>query len=479
MEPRQTPTYEANVPETLKGDAEMAERLAAGYFGEPFEWQRHVLEVLLARDGGDKYACRTVCLSVPRQNGKSWSIRARCFYGALADGEKILYTCQHGDTSDEMFKALSAPFEDEDEPELAAMLKAVRKTNGQQAIYLKNGGLIRFTTRTNSLARGKTYDTLIYDEAQDLTRAQQEASLPTISASAKRNAQVVYIGTPPAPENTGTVFRELHDSVHAGTSGATWLEWAVDEIGDVSDRSRWYEANPSLGLLLDESAAEGECAGMSPDGFARERLGWWSPTGGNQTLAIKRESWEACAVAVPPKDGKLAWGVKFSPDGGTVAASWALSDTGERSYVELFEVAGTGGGIRWLSDLLIRNADGIAAVMVDGKSGAASLVQRLLDGGFPRRAIIQGTSATVQAAASMLIDEVESGTVSHIDSPALDESAIKSVRREIGREGGFGFGDGANSISCPIESASLALYAARTTRRDQRRDQKASFGCRL
>lgn len=246
MRPRQTPTYEANIPESLSGDGEMAARLASAYFGEPMPWQPHLLDVMLARDERDKFIAKTMGISVPRQNGKSWVVRARCFYGAL-NGEKILYTCQHGDTSDEMFQKLAEPFEDEDEPELHALLKTVRKTNGQQAIRLNNGGLIRFTTRTDSLARGKTYDVLIYDEAQDLTNSQQAASLPAISAGAKHNPQTIYLGTPPAPENKGTVFRDLHDAVHDGRSEMAWVEWAASEIGDKTDRARWYECNPPWG----------------------------------------------------------------------------------------------------------------------------------------------------------------------------------------------------------------------------------------
>lgn len=198
MQARQTPTYEANIPERLDGDGPMAAELASAYFGDPLPWQPHLLDAMLARDGRDKYLLRSIGISIPRQNGKSWDVRARCFHGAL-NGEKILYTCQHGDTSDQMFQELSRPFEDEDEPELNDLLLAVRKTNGQQAIKLKNGGLIRFTTRTDSLARGKTYDVLIYDEAQELTDKQQAASLPAISAGSKHNPQTIYLGTPPAP----------------------------------------------------------------------------------------------------------------------------------------------------------------------------------------------------------------------------------------------------------------------------------------
>lgn len=473
MTPRQTPTYEANIPEDLSGDGAMAAELASAYFGDPFPWQPHLLDVMLARDEHDKFRAKTMGISIPRQNGKSWVVRARCFYGAL-NGEKILYTCQHGDTSDEMFQQLSQPFEDEDEPELHALLKAVRKTNGQQAIRLNNGGLIRFTTRTDSLARGKTYDVLIYDEAQELTDAQQAASLPAISAGAKHNPQTIYLGTPTGPDNKGTVFRGLHDDVHEGKSDMAWIEWAAGEIGDKADRARWYEFNPSLGMQVDVAAVEGECDQMKPDVFARERLGWWSPVGGVQNPALDGAKWAECELPGAMEDGKLAFGVKFSPDGGTVAVSWARAVKGGRSYVELYDVMGAQSGTAGIAEMLLRNEGEIAAVCIDGKSGTAALVQRLQDGRFPKKAIVEASASAAQDAATMLRDEVNAGTLGHIASPALDESAVRSVKRSIGRDG-WGFGDGSDSISTPIESASLALYAARTTKRDPQRVQEASF----
>lgn len=373
-----------------------------------------------------------------------------------------------------MFQELSRPFEDEDEPELNALLLAVRKTNGQQAIKLKNGGLIRFTTRTDSLARGKTYDVLIYDEAQELTAKQQAASLPAISAGSKHNPQTIYLGTPPGPDNVGTVFRDLHEDVHNGRSEMGWIEWGATEIGDVHDESRWFEYNPSLGTILDIEAVRGESEQMQPDVFARERLGWWSPIGGADSYALSSAKWKACEAAGPMQEGKLAFGVKFSPDGSRVAVSWAKAERGAGSYVELYDLMGAEGGTVGISDMLLRNREEIACVCIDGKSGADALKQRLLDGRMPKSAIVMGSTAIVQAAATMLADEVNAGTTSHIESPALDDSATKSIKRDIGRDG-WGFGDGPDSSSAPIESASLALWAARTTKRDPRRKQEASF----
>ena len=394
MESRQTPTFEANFPADLDGDGDAAIALATAYFGEPLEWQERVTCAMLARDERDCYRVPVMGVSVPRQNGKSWSVRSRCFYGMVCNAEKILFTCQHGDTSDEMFKDLSAPFEDEDNVELHALLKAVRKTNGQQAIYLENGGMIRFTTRTNSLARGKSYDVLIYDEAQELTSAQQAASLPTISASKKKNStQVIYLGTPPGPECCGDVFQDLHDKAHDGVTTMCWMEWAASDMGDPFDVARWYECNPSMGLLITEKAVEAEASSMASDVFARERLGWWSPNLAAAN-AIPAALWRSSAIDAIG-DGytrKTAFGVKFSSDGRTAAA--------------------------------------------------------------------------------MMVEAVNAGTVVHIGSPAMDESAKRSIRRDIGRNGAFSFGDGPDSTSLPVESAALALWAARTTKRDPTRKQR-------
>ena len=71
MEPRQTPTYEANIPADLSGDGEMACKLAAAYFGDPLPWQPHLLDAMLARDERDRYALRALGISIPRQNGRA------------------------------------------------------------------------------------------------------------------------------------------------------------------------------------------------------------------------------------------------------------------------------------------------------------------------------------------------------------------------------------------------------------------------
>ena len=66
----------------------------------------------------------------------------------------------------------------------------------------------------------------------------------------------------------------------------------------------------------------------------------------------------------------------------------------------------------------------------------------------------------------MTLDAVRCRQLTHIEGPALDLSATTSTRRPIGRNGGWGWG---GQDPTPIDAASLALWAARTSRRDPTR----------
>lgn len=462
---RQTPTFE-QVKKFTETDGDQAAALASAFFGEPLEWQRHVINVMLARSGKDKFLFHTIGLSVARQNGKSWSVHARVFYGLITAGEKILYTCQHGDTADEMFKDLSAPFEDEDNEELHGLLRTVRKTNGQQAIYLKNGGLIRFTTRTNSLARGKSFDTLIYDEAQDLTKAQQAASLPTISASKQHNTQVIYIGTPPDSEAPGEVFKPIHDRVHKGKApNVAWIEWAAPDIEDPHDKHWWYETNPSLGLLIDETAISGEADQFSPDDFARERLGWWNPDTLQFDAAIDPVAWDKCRVDKAPKDGKIAFGIKFAPDSKNVAVAGCVLPDDGKPYVEIVDVRSMPGSMRWIIDFVKQREDTAALFAIDGRAYSQALVQDLIKENVSQRAILAANASEVMAASQMLVTRISDQEVEHYGQPGLDRCVKGCAKRPIGTNGGWGFGDG-TAPGYVVDAVALALYACITTKRN-------------
>ena len=473
MQDSQRPTFAANC-EFDKTDGEKAAMLAGAFYDEPLEWQLHLLDLMLARDKRDKYQFPSVAVSLPRQNGKSWVVRSRVFYGMVAAGERILYTCQNSDTAEDMFRELLTPFQDEEEVELADLLDRYKQANGQWAIYLNNGGFVKFNTRTNKYARGKSkIDVLIYDEAQFLTPSQQQASLPTVSAARTHNSQVIYLGTPPAPEDDGGVFSEMHARVHAGTSGVTWIEWAADEIGDVSDRERWFRLNPSLPIVLDEKSVEREFNDMTPAGFARERLGWWSRPPTETERAIPEKLWESSRIDAIADNfkAKTVLAVKFTPDGAMYAMAGCKLDKNGNAAFELVEHNTTAGGTKELARRLAKAASQVSCVVVDGQNGAAALCDNMAEAGVPRNYVLRPKVADIIAAAGLLTENLEAGTAFHTPSETLDGSALHAVRRPIGSRGGYGFGGSDGWESAPIEACALGLFGARNCKRNPKRKQ--------
>ena len=76
----------------------------------------------------------------------------------------------------------------------------------------------------------------------------------------------------------------------------------------------------------------------------------------------------------------------------------------------------------------------------------------------------------VIASVGMLIDAINEGSLTWYEQQELlNDSAISSTKRPIGKSGGYGFG-GDNST--PIEACSLALWGVKTSKRDPNRQMR-------
>ena len=434
-------------------------------------WQQAIIDCWLGFDEKG-YNITSAGLAVPRQNGKNVCLECREFYGIVINGEKILHTAHQVRTSKKSFRRLAAMFTDKRHPEITDIVKNIRYTNGEECIELDNGGTIEFSARSRQAARGfDGISLVVYDEAQELTDDQVEAIMATLSASATGTRQLIYTGTPPYPGCPGEVFRRrrtvcLND---AGKHDA-WHEWSVEAktVDDINaaDRTLWYMTNPALGVRLDEEFTAEEQATMSPDGFARERLGWWSPVLMEKTdYAISKDAWDSCMSNEIAPEGKTAYGVKFSPDGSEVALCVAVVPQKGSSRVELIEVRPTGLGTQWLADWLNARYEKASCVVIDGRNGVDVLTEKISETWRVKGSIIRPTAREVIAAVSTMMDSINERTVTWFSEQSeLTESAITATKRPI--SGGWGFG-GENSA--PIEACALALWGAKNSKRDPSR----------
>lgn len=458
MQGKQVPSVRV-VPEYRQTDGVDAERVlrAGGLILDP--WQSDALCDWMAVTPAGKWVSRTCGGSVARQNGKSGLVEGRAEAGMLMYNEQVIYTAHLQKTATETFEEMASFF---DTPKLRKYIKDIKTALGREQIILKDGARVKFLARTRNGGRGQHGDTLIFDEAQELDENQLASFLPAISASL--NPQTIYVGTPPDPTATGTVFRGIRSRAISGeTSATSWFEFSVPDIGDVSDRRRWADTNPALGRRILESTIEGELEQMDADTFARERLGWWTPVVEHKVeYAIDKDIWESCRSEEPKPEGKTAYGVKFSADGSMVSLCGAVIPEIGPSRISLIDMRPTGHGIRWLADWLNQRYDKASCVVIDGRNGVDVLVERISDTWKFKGSVVRPSAKDMIAATSTLTNALNEKAVTWFhQQEALNDSAVTSIKRPVG--GGWCFG---GDNSAPIEAASLALWGVTNCKRD-------------
>lgn len=454
---RQTPRI-SYVQDWAYTDGADCAKLASSYGLAPDPWQRRVLDAWLARDEYDKFVHSTCGLSVPRQNGKNAILEQRELFGMAIIGEQILHTAHEVKTARKAFLRLASFFEDERRyPELAEMVKSIRRTNGQEAIVLTNGGAIEFSARSRSAGRGFTADCVVFDEAQELTEEQIEAMLPTLAAAPLDNRQFIYTGTPPAPNSPGTAFRRSRaHAIDKSDTNLSWHEWSVEEVGDVTDVKRWYQTNPALGIRITEEFVNTEFNNMTAEGFARERLGYWEDVLTLGDKAIDMALWDASKVKKAPEDGNVCYALKFSHDACYVALCAAVK-VDDVVHVELVKIAHMEDGLNWIVEFVLDRQKKSIGVAIDGMSYAGACIKRLADAGVRRGLVLQPRVQDVISSSSMLLDGIKTKRVTHISQEPLDKAAHAATIRKIGSNGGFGF---AGSDAFIIDAFALAIWAS-------------------
>ena len=441
----------------------MAADFAADYGLTPDPWQQIVLDDWLAEKAG-RWASLTCGLSVPRQNGKNALIEVRELFGMVGRGEKFLHTAHEVKTARKAFKRLQHFFGTQKNdpaakfPELNALVEDVRNVNGQEAIFLKNGGSVEVVARSKNSARGFTVDVLIMDEAQEMAEDDLEALMPTTSSAPLRNPQWIFTGTPPGPLANGEIFTRVRSEALSGKAvRLCWHEWSAEPDVSLDDRDEWRKVNPALinGRLQFE-VIEGERARFSDDGFARERLGMWASA--SSGAVIDSESWASVADAASMAVESLALAVDVNPERSMASVALAGLRPDGRWHVALDEQRrGMGWIVPWVVERCARNE--IRAVVIDGMSPAASLVDELA-----RRKVKVTTTAArdMAAACGTFYDAVMDARLAHTDQPQVNSALSVARKRPINDAWGWNR-KGADSDITPLVAATLALWGAQNS----------------
>lgn len=449
------------------GSIELAEKVIAlwEHYNAPLlQWQKAELRRWFARNDDGTWSNPECGLSVPRQNGKTELLICRIIGGMIFLGECLVYTAHQTTTVDEIKRRVLRFFYDA-EQEIRDLLTSEfdKEPKSFDYVELRNRGRCIFRTRTRSSGLGFTSDTLLIDEAQEQNDAQEEALRPTISAGHCKNPQVIMVGTPPTAGSSGTVFIRARRNILQGKAdNPCWQEWSVDSITAPDDKDAWYATNPSLGYFVSERAVQAESVTMSQDSFNKMRLGWYA--GLDDKRVISDDEWNSLAIQKVqlPDDPELAYAVKFAPDRSSVTLAVGVL-MGEKTHVEVIERKRMSDGMAWLVQWLLDRWRKASCIVIDGAAGQGLLVEELLRS-EPRikKRLLTPNVKEAGSAYAAFYQAIQDSTLTHFNQPLLNSAIRTAKRRDIGKDGMFGYAPLNPAIQMdPVDAVAFALYAVR------------------
>lgn len=352
---------------------------------------------------------------------------------------------------------------------------AIQKRTNLDRAGLSDGGnyvyCIDVEENHNFIANG-----FITHNCQEMSDAHEEALLPTISAGPLKNPQVIMMGTPPTSGSTGTVFLRARRNLLQGKSDIAWQEWSVENITDNYDVDAWYQTNPSLGYLITEKAIRAEAGAMSQDSFNKMRLGWIP--GLDAQRIFTDDEWNELAVKEVklPENPDLVYAVKFAPDRSAVTLAVGVV-MGEKIHVEIVERKRMSEGIAWLVRWLLERWRNCNQIIIDGAAGQGLLIEELLRSEPKiKKRILTPNVKEAGSAYAIFTQAIQDRTLTHFNQPILNSAIRTAKRRDIGKDGMFGFAPLNPAIQMDaVDAAAFAYYGANRFKGTTRTKSKQSF----
>lgn len=215
-----------------------------------------------------------------------------------------------------------------------------------------------------------------------------------------------------------------------GDGRLAYFEWSVDEDSyDPGDRDAWAQANPALGIRIDEEFIAGERNTLNPVEFARERLGvgQW-PLDESTGNVIPADAWQADFDPSSYATDPVAFGVEVARDRRAACVGVIGKRPDGRYHVE---VAVERDGTDWVAPWLAERQDAWrpCAVVLDSSGPAGALLLALED---HRVDVTRLSTAEAKQACGGFYDAAVQGTVSHAGGAGLTGAVLNAHRRNIG-----------------------------------------------
>ena len=303
-------------------------------------WQRQVVDTALEVTDDGSLAFREVCLTVPRQQGKSTLLVSLMLWRALAWGkrQRIAYTAQTGMAARKKLLDDFAPIIVDSD--LGKFVEKVYRLAGDPSIQFSNGSRIEALPSTATAGHGQTLSGggFIDEAFADVDDRREQAMLPAMATIP--DAQLWVVSTAGTDESA-YLIRKVQTGRDAAAAGQAdriaYFEWSAGDDLDPDDETTWESCIPALGRTVDLDVVRHARATM-PDGeFRRAWLNQWTK---NDERVIPASVWDELQGDAMPGD-RVVFGVDINLD--RSAATIVAAD--ERGHIEVID---NREGVEWI-----------------------------------------------------------------------------------------------------------------------------------
>ena len=241
--------------------------------GRPKRFELNLREELAERrEWGLRY--NSASLIIPRRNGKSFIFIAYCIISLLI-GRSTFYTSYRESSMREFMDLISSIIRDSPIGKYCEISSKSEK--GLKKIKFSFYGTkseIAFATRGGSSARGSGYDSVIFDEANDMSSSDTSVYSPLIGNA--KEPQTVYLGTPTMVDKISGQKQFFREQVETNkkSENAFHAEWSIPKIAseeEASDTKVLKRFNPAYGIRMGKENFVGAGDLVA---FSVERLGY-------------------------------------------------------------------------------------------------------------------------------------------------------------------------------------------------------------
>lgn len=421
---------------------------------------------------------RIVVLLVARQNGKTEILAVLpAYWLAIDEVPMVLGMSTTVSYAQESWRKTRDLIQASTDPGLVEQRGArardwTRKTNGQEELWLRNGGRYKIAASNDEGGRSLTVHRLMMDEARHTKYEAWEAAEGATDAVEDAQIWVTSNAGDAESELLIDLRKRALDSIGDPDTDICLLEWSAHEDADPADPEALLQANPatghtgkSLDRLIRAAEAAKRTGGKALNTFKVNYLCQWVSI---ESVAIDAQGWRNCSdtADLAPDQRRSVFVLDVAPGEthATLMAGWPLADGRVRvRVVQTWDDTRT----------VVADVRKLVAELKPRKFGwlptgpsaayAANLADRRKAGRFgwpPPGVEVEEIRGELTATCMGFAAEVKAGRIAHPDDPLLNEQV--GAAEPLKRGDGWVFSRKGDGNVDAVYAAAGAAFLART-----------------